>query len=369
MRFLFLFSTSTLTGQAAQSFNILRYLIKKGHNVWAIIDQNREGDLCKQLKEAGANIFKDISISNKHKIYGKYKEINQIRSIIMDMKFEFIVSSFSNDHFLASLANNYDRNKTKIIRFFHSRKIRTDPIHRHIFLKTSLFIFYDYQIYTDFHNEYNKIGERLFLFPTTVDTEFYIPKSSEDFKKEYNLQPSSFVVGYVGMFQKGRMQKELIDAFLNFKRNFENAQLLMVGSGETLYDIQKYAYRKCGKEDIIFTGFITNTDLVNAYNSMDLFLLLKGGHDTSLRMLYEAQSCGTYILTYQSYPAKRLLDITCYGSFINNVKNIELIGKSILNSKDLINNNLRYEVHKKVSKEFDISKSGETFIKICENIL
>ncbi|MCX7959042.1 MAG: glycosyltransferase, partial [Deltaproteobacteria bacterium] len=173
-----------------------------------------------------------------------------------------------------------------------------------------------------------------------MDTEVFIPKHDSGLRKKFGLRDESFVVGYVGMFQKSRMQKEIIDGFFQFKKMKENSQLLMVGAGETLGDIERYAFRKLGKNDVIFTGFIENQRLVDAYNVMDLFILLKGGHDSSLRMLYEAQSCGTYILTYRSYPARRLIETTGYGGLIDDSEDTFGVAESIFSSEGFIRGKL-----------------------------
>ncbi|MCX7959043.1 MAG: hypothetical protein N3B13_08345 [Deltaproteobacteria bacterium] len=122
MRFLFLFSTSTLTGQAAQSFYLLRYLARSGYKVFAITDQNREGDLNAYIEKSGAVLIKGVSVSNKNKLLGKLKEINNLRSVVMDMRPDYLISSFSNDHFDAVFSIGKENEKIKIVRFFTAGK-------------------------------------------------------------------------------------------------------------------------------------------------------------------------------------------------------------------------------------------------------
>ncbi len=369
MRFLFLFSTSTLTGQAAQSFNILRSLVKTGHKVFAVADQNRTGDLNSLIEKSGAVLIRDVSVSNKNKLFGKSREINLLRSVILDMRPDFVVSSFSNDHFSAGIALKNLEKKPKIIRFFHSPGIRGDFLHKSLYQKTDVFIFYDYDIYAGFKSRYNSLRERLFLFPSCIDTEIFVPKDGAEFRKRFGLEGASFVIGYVGMFQKGRMHRELIDAFIRVKKGSENSRLLMVGSGETLEDIKRYARRKADTGDIVFTGFVGENELVDSYNAMDVFVLLRGGHDSSLRMLYEAQSCGTYILTYKNFPASRLIETTGYGSFFSDVSNTQSIAKTIESVRDFADNSLRKDIHNRVAQEFGLKKSADLFLRICENLL
>ncbi|MGC8926578.1 MAG: glycosyltransferase family 4 protein [Myxococcota bacterium] len=367
MKFLFLFSTSTLTGQAAQSYNILKYLAESGQKVITIIDQNREGNLRDYLLKADAKIIDTVSISNKNKIISKYAEINRVHSIIMDMRPDFIVSSFSNDHFTAVLANKKSDFKGKIIRFFHSRKVRKDIIHKRLFENTDIFIFYDFDIYLDFKRKYPELEKRIYLLPPSIDTELFIVKNRDETRRYFGLKSDIFVVGYTGMFQRGRMHRELIKSFYEYKKLNRESKLLIVGSGETFDKIKKYS--ECVlRDDVIFTGFVSDERLVDAYNAMDLFLLLKGGHDSSLRMLYEAQSCGTYILTYKNYPALRLLEVTNYGGFLSDVNDKKGIGNSIYDSQKVVNDSLRISIHKKVREEFGIDKIGKLFLKICEDL-
>lgn len=366
MRFLFLFSTSTLTGQAVQSYNIIRYLCKNGHKVWVLSDQNRDGDLNRFIEISGAINIRNISISNKNRsIFSKYEEISGVRSLVLDLRPDFVVSSFSNDHFTMSLATSGLSSRLRTIRMFHSERIRADILHRKIYHATDLLFFFDLDIYTEFQRKYEALNKRLFLLSPSVDTNVFVVRDKKESKGVFGIRDESFVVGYVGMFQKGRMHRLLIDAFCEFAKSQNNATLLMVGGGETLEEIKKYALKKDCSEHILFTGFIDEERLVFAYNCMDVFLLLKGGHDSSLRMLYEAQSCGTYILTYRSYPATRLLMVTNYGDVLINLS-IEQIVASLSSAVNYTSNDRRDAVHKSVVAEFDIERLGRDFIKICE---
>lgn len=368
MKYIFLFSTSTLTGQAAQSYNLLKYLVKNGHNVWAIIDLNREGNLRDYIIKSGAKVINSVSISNKNKLISKYKEINGLKSIIMDLKPDFLVSSFSNDHFSAVLANSKLDFKARVIRFFHSNKVRTDFIHKNLYQKTDIFIFYDLSIYSDFKNKYFSMGNKLYLLSPCIDTKFFTFKNKNEARKLFGINENTFVVGYTGMFQKGRMHKELIDVFYEYRKIDSESKLMMIGGGETLNSIKRYAKKRLG-DNVIFTGFISDEELVDAYNSMDIFLLLRGGHDSSLRMLYEAQSCGTYILAYNSFPAKRLIEVTNYGNLLLDKNDKSGICNLIHIAKNNIGDSIRDDIHSKVDKEFSIEKVGQSFEKICKNIL
>lgn len=368
MKFLFLFSTSTLTGQAAQAFNILSYLIRKGHSVWAITDQSRCGDLDSYLNKSGASIIKAVSVSNKNKLVGKYKEILGIRSAINEIRPDFVVSSFSNDHFTSLIAIRSGYHRPGVIRFFHSKKIRGDFIHRKLFYNTDLFIFYDSDLFEEFKKIYPDLGDKLHILPTSIDINLFVPRYNVD-KRRFGFDRDNFVIGYVGMFQKGRLHRELIDAFARYKERDPKARLLLVGGGETLKDIEKYALQRCKSNEVRFTGFVDTDLLIDAYNVMDIFVLLKGGHDTSLRMLYEAQSCGTYILTYESFPSRRLLDMTNYGNYIKNVYDSEEICNLLELSKNCIKRDIRDEIHRRVAENFSIEKAAEKFVNICKTLI
>jgi|GEM_PF-1973054 len=368
MRFIFLFSTSTLTGPAAQSFNIIRYLVRNNHKVWVISDQKRDGDLNGFIESAGAKLIRNASISNKNKFLGKIEEIRDLRSIVMDFRPDFVVSSFSNDHFLIGLAERKIDYRFKLIRFFHSNSVRNDTFHRRLFENTDAFILFDYDIYLKFKKRFRGLTDRLYLFPTSIDTDLFRPGDNLECKKSFGLGENAFVVGYVGMFQKGRRHRELIDAFVRFRISNENARLIMVGGGETLDDIKRYSSKKVFSSDIVFTGFVDNDTLVSAYNSMDIFVLLSGGHDSSLRMLYEAQACGTYVLSYDNYQIRRLIETTDYGGVLSDIKP-ESVSKNIEIFKESEKSIDRKEIHDRISYEFNIDRAGESFIKVCNSIL
>jgi len=368
MRFIFLFSTSTLTGQAAQSYNIIRYLIKSGHRVWVVSDQQRDGDLNGYIERSGAILIKNVSISNRNKLSGKFREINSLRSLIMDLRPDFVVSSFSNDHFLIWIARRKIDYTFKVIRFFHSRSVSGDFLHKGLFSNTDAFIFYDYDIYTKFKRRHSHLTDRLYLFPTSVDTELFAPRDTLECKRRIQIEENSFVMGYVGMFQKGRRHRELIDAFIKLREWGEELKFIMVGGGETLEEIKRYALNNRYSSEIIFTGFVDNDSLVSAYNAMDIFVLPSGGHDSSLRMLYEAQSCGTYILSYDNFHIRRLIESAGYGGVLHSAR-AEEIAKTISVIKSNLKRIDRGEIHKRIASKFSIEIGGEGFIKVCEGLI
>lgn len=84
-------------------------------------------------------------------------------------------------------------------------------------------------------------------FLKTDETISQIPVSRED--------P---IIGTVGRFTEAKGYKYLIRAFPEIKRSNPNAQLLLIGGGELMTDLKAEARETGYREDIVFTGLLSN---------------------------------------------------------------------------------------------------------------
>ncbi len=115
---------------------------------------------------------------------------------------------------------------------------------------------------------------------------FYPATSSAQFKQKLGIDPSQFVVGYVGRISPEKNIKTLIRAM---KRLGSNAHLLLIGDGEREQTSQAKKLPNC-----TITGFVTNVE--DYLRAVDVFVMPSLTETTSLATL-EAMATGLPVLS------------------------------------------------------------------------
>lgn len=113
-------------------------------------------------------------------------------------------------------------------------------------------------------------------------------KRVEQYKKEFNIPNNATVFGHVGSFRAEKNHQMIIDVFEQFKNEFENSYLILVGEGKLREKIQKYV-KENNVTNVVFAGL--REDLENIYPIFDIFLFpsLREGLPGSV---IEAQASG-----------------------------------------------------------------------------
>lgn len=124
---------------------------------------------------------------------------------------------------------------------------------------------------------------------------FEMNLDASDIIKEYSLE-NKIVIGMVGAIVdfKGKGQIYLLQAAKSLRDVYPDLRYLIVGSGNGLEDVKKYA-KELGVEDIVyFTGY--QEEVQKYVLSMDIFCLLSWDTEGMPNVLIEAQSLGKPII-------------------------------------------------------------------------
>ncbi len=99
----------------------------------------------------------------------------------------------------------------------------------------------------------------------------YKPEVREALRREFNLAPTTKVIGHAGRFCATKNQTFLLDIFEAFHKQNPDSVLLLAGTGETL-DAMKEKAKQLGIQDAVrFLGF--RSDLNDLLQAFDLFLM------------------------------------------------------------------------------------------------
>jgi glycosyltransferase involved in cell wall biosynthesis len=91
-----------------------------------------------------------------------------------------------------------------------------------------------------------------------------IPDSSEDIRAKLNLSNEPIIL-YVGTLRFGKAADVLVEAFDDIKREIPDSKLFIVGDGPERSSLMSLAQRSEFREDIVFTGLISDRRKLSAY--------------------------------------------------------------------------------------------------------
>lgn len=144
--------------------------------------------------------------------------------------------------------------------------------------------------------------EKIVTYPRGVDTTRFHPEKRNGFYGKYDLQGHTKLL-YVGRVSVEKGLDVLTDAFSKVAKMRDGLQLIVIGDGPYLEEMQ----RKLKGFPVTFTGVLKGNSLASAYASADLFVF-PSATDTFGNVVLEAQASGLpVIVTDKGGPCENML--------------------------------------------------------------
>jgi glycosyltransferase involved in cell wall biosynthesis len=117
-------------------------------------------------------------------------------------------------------------------------------------------------------------ADRVSVVPNAVDVDrFPILERNEQLAETLGFAPDTLIAGYISSIVPYEGIDTLIDAYAELKRRGkEQVALLIVGNGPALDDLRAQA-SSIGLEDVVFTGAVPHTDVLDYYSLIDIFVV------------------------------------------------------------------------------------------------
>lgn len=145
---------------------------------------------------------------------------------------------------------------------------------------------------------------KIMLYPRGVNTEQFSPSRRNGFYKDRYGLDDRLKLLYVGRVSKEKNLPVLVEAFKRIASDMPKLQLVVVGDGPYLEQMQ----REMRGIPAVFTGYLHNGDLAEAYASADLFVF-PSTTDTFGNVILEAQASGLpVIVTDQGGPRENIIN-------------------------------------------------------------
>ena len=218
-------------------------------------------------------------------------------------------------------------------------------------------------------SDYNIDDSKIFIYPSGgVNTSKFINIDMKKAKREANLSPEYNYIGYVSRIEKDKGYDTFLNAIsiLMKEKEFKKYRFLIIGSGSEKDKFDKIVNDLSIKEYIEERGFVSQDELINIYNSLDIFVFPTYRKSESLGLVgLEAMACETLVIASNNYgPTDYLVD-NVNGKFFNPKDPIDLVNK-IKEMKNLSNQEIKKI--KKNSREtaikYDVKNTKNLILKV-----
>jgi len=120
---------------------------------------------------------------------------------------------------------------------------------------------------------YDKIDpSKIVVIPNGIDLERFNPEDNfADIRREFSLEVSDTVIGFVGRIVPAKGLEYLIHAFSYIKEEFKNSKLLIVGGGSLVEELKERAKKNKIFDSTIFTG--KRRDIPEILSCIDIFVM------------------------------------------------------------------------------------------------
>ncbi len=140
----------------------------------------------------------------------------------------------------------------------------------------------------------------VFVVPNGVDTERFSPKTDDGgFRKRFGIPKGRKVVLFVGRLEERKRPDIFVESAMMSK---SDAAFVMAGEGK-----MKRALRKKAGRDVMFTGFLDDGILPQAFAAADIFVF-PSEMETQGIVLLEAMASGCAVMSTEVGAAGELLD-------------------------------------------------------------
>jgi glycosyltransferase involved in cell wall biosynthesis len=141
--------------------------------------------------------------------------------------------------------------------------------------------------------------EQIEIIPPAVDHHLYYPSPNKKCLSKYGIGEGEKVILYVGAEEPRKNVQFLVNSFSKLKNRIPQVKLLKVGTPnyigvreKLLKQIEALNLQK----DVIFTGYVSESELAEIYNAVDLFVFPSLYEGFGIPPL-EAMACGTPVIT------------------------------------------------------------------------
>jgi len=149
---------------------------------------------------------------------------------------------------------------------------------------------------TEFYQEHGVNPKKMFFAPYCVDNDFFYSHADallvqrSALRARWDITPDDMVFVWCGKFEPKKHPMELIETVEQATKHDSHIRLLMVGDGQLKSICQTYVEEH--KLPVIFTGFLNQREISQAYAAAACLVLPSDEGETWGLVVNEAMACG-----------------------------------------------------------------------------
>ncbi len=211
--------------------------------------------------------------------------------------------------------------------------------------------------------------DKIFQISTPIDFEKFFHPNKKEIKKIQEKYQNKEIVLFVGRLVLAKNISLLINAFQEVLKNYSEAVLLIIGSGELKNELKEEVEKKGLKKNIYFLGAKQQNELINFYWASN-FLVLASSNESFGKVFLEAGACRKPVIASATAGAKEIIKDGKTG-FIVPINNKEALADKIL---FLLKNKEKQEemgrvFQKEIKENFSQEKNVQKIIEMWKEVL
>jgi glycosyltransferase involved in cell wall biosynthesis len=243
------------------------------------------------------------------------------------------------------------------------------PMDDSLFGKTKRVMVDSLELRRDVIKEYRIPEKKIVVIYDGIDINRFKPINIDIFKNNLGIEKSEKIIVSAGRIEKQKGYHLIIEVLPDLLK-YINIKLIIVGTGKYLNFLKTLAIRKKLENNIIFTGYTTDEDLVKYYNLADVFVFPTQRVEAFGIVIAEAMSCGKPAIATRVGGIPSVIDNGKNGFLIkmNNLK--DLTEKILLVLRDeKMKKNLGRAAREKVVNNFSMEKMIIDTIQLYEEVI
>jgi glycosyltransferase involved in cell wall biosynthesis len=131
---------------------------------------------------------------------------------------------------------------------------------------------------SEFYQSMGVSDHKIFLVPYTVDNDRFMrgalsSEKAREIRNRYHIPHDHIVVLYAAKLVGRKRPRDLLEAARILRKSVADPfTIMMVGSGELEHELRNYC-RENSLNNVVFAGFVNQSDLVDYYSASDVFVL------------------------------------------------------------------------------------------------
>ena len=290
---LHLLSNRWWTGTAEPVLALARGLIERRQQV--VLGVPAGSQVEDLARKAGIPLLEGLQLNPRFHPASWLRDVHRVSAFLRRTTVDILHVHLSHDHWLASCALHLlqpsGRRPPVCVRTVHTLR-RPRSLSNHWLLRygAAHLITVSSTLRRDVMERLRVSPSRISVIAGAVDSERFHPAISGDrIRREFELSPTTPLVGIVARIAPSRGHLTLLEAFAQVHQAMPMARLVIVGKGEFRPQVEQRAAALGLTEAVIFTGY-REEDLPEILGSLDVFVLMTPGSEGSCRAVLEAMA-------------------------------------------------------------------------------